>query len=87
MVLKMKEIAEAYLVAPVTDAVISVPASAYLTASQPQATIDSDVGTIAGLNVLSSVHGPCAAGVAYGLDRRSEGECMLLVFDLWGRYF
>ena len=83
VVLKMKEIAEAYLGASVTDAVISVPA--YFSQSQRQATID--VGTIAGLNVLRIVDEPSAAAFAYGLDRCFEDEWNVLVFDLGGGTF
>lgn len=67
---KMKEIAEAYLGYPVTNAVITVPA--YFNDSQRQAT--KDAGVIAGLNVLRIINEPTAAAIAYGLDRTGKGS-------------
>uniref|UniRef100_A0A8C9PA19 Heat shock protein 70 n=1 Tax=Spermophilus dauricus TaxID=99837 RepID=A0A8C9PA19_SPEDA len=58
---KMKEIAEAYLGYPVTNAVITVPA--YFNDSQRQAT--KDAGVIAGLNVLRIINEPTAAAIAF----------------------
>uniref|UniRef100_A0A9L0JBJ8 Uncharacterized protein n=1 Tax=Equus asinus TaxID=9793 RepID=A0A9L0JBJ8_EQUAS len=75
---KMKEIAEAYLGYPVTNAVITVPA--YFNDSQRQAT--KDAGVIAGLNVLRIINEPTAAAIAYGLDRTGKGERNVLIFDL-----
>ena len=48
VLVKMREIAEAYLSKPVKDAVITVPA--YFNDSQRQAT--KDAGAISGMNVL-----------------------------------
>lgn len=62
---KMKETAEAFLVHPITNAVITVPA--YFSDSQLQAT--KDAGMIAGLNVLRIINEPTAAAIAYGLDK------------------
>jgi L1 cell adhesion molecule like protein len=78
---KMKEIAEAYLGGPVTDAVITVPA--YFNDSQRQAT--KDAGAIAGLNVLRIINEPTAAAIAYGLDKKSQGEKNVLIFDCGGK--
>ncbi|XP_071504546.1 heat shock 70 kDa protein IV-like [Diadema antillarum] len=80
---KMKETAEAYLGQKVTDAVITVPA--YFNDAQRQAT--KDAGVIAGLNVLRIINEPTAAALAYGLDKRVEGEQRVLIFDLGGGTF
>jgi len=80
---KMKEIAEAYLGTLVTDAVITVPA--YFNDSQRQAT--KDAGTIAGLNVIRIINEPTAAAIAYGLDKKSEKERNVLIFDIGGGTF
>ncbi len=82
VLLKMKEIAEAYLGGEVKNAVITVPA--YFNDGQRQAT--KDACTIAGLNVLRIVNEPTAAAIAYGLDKKG-GECNVLVFDLGGGSF
>ncbi|KAH9384736.1 hypothetical protein HPB48_026749 [Haemaphysalis longicornis] len=79
----MKETAEAYLGAPVRDAVITVPA--YFNDSQRQAT--KDAGAIAGLNVLRIINEPTAAALAYGLDKNLRGEKNVLIFDLGGGTF
>ena len=80
---KMKEIAEAYLGENVTDAVITVPA--YFNDSQRQAT--KDAGAIAGLNVLRIINEPTAAAIAYGLDKKQNGEKNVLIFDCGGGTF
>ncbi|VDK47613.1 unnamed protein product [Taenia asiatica] len=80
---KMKEAAEVYLGKEVTDAVITVPA--YFNVNQRQATIDA--GKLAGLNVLRLVNEPTAAAIAYGLDRKSDEQRNVLVFDLGGGTF
>nr|QBK87831.1 MAG: Hsp70 protein [Marseillevirus LCMAC202] len=77
---KMKAIAESYLGHPVTDAVVTVPA--YFNDAQRQAT--KDAGIIAGLNVLRIINEPTAAAIAYGLDKTSEGEKNVLIFDCGG---
>ena len=78
---KLKKDAEAYLGAPVTQAIITVPA--YFNDSQRQAT--KDAGKIAGLEVLRIINEPTAASLAYGLDKK-EMET-ILVFDLGGGTF
>lgn len=81
---KMKDIAEAYLGHPVTDAVVTVPA--YFGDAQRQAT--KDAGRIAGLNILRIINEPTAASLAYGLDKRDDGkERKVLIFDLGGGTF
>ena len=77
---KMKAIAEAYLGQPVRDAVVTVPA--YFNDAQRQAT--KDAGMIAGLNVLRIINEPTAAAIAYGLDKKGEGEKNVLIFDCGG---
>lgn len=80
---KMKEIAEAYLGETVTNAVITVPA--YFNDSQRQATKDAAV--IAGLNPLRIINEPTAAAIAYGLDKMTNVEKNVLIFDLGGGTF
>jgi len=80
---KMKDTAEAYLGEKVSNAVITVPA--YFNDSQRQAT--KDAGLIAGLNVLRIINEPTAAAIAYGLDKKTEGEKNVLIFDLGGGTF
>jgi L1 cell adhesion molecule like protein len=81
---KMKDTAEAFLGAPVKQAVVTVPA--YFNDSQRQAT--KDAGAIAGLEVLRIINEPTAAAIAYGLDKKTaggkKGERNVLIFDLGG---
>jgi len=83
VLVKMKEIAETYLGQTVKNAVVTVPA--YFNDSQRQAT--KDAGTIAGLNVQRIINEPTAAAIAYGLDKKSQGERNVLIFDLGGGTF
>jgi heat shock protein 1/8 len=83
VLVKMKEIAESYLGSVVKDAVITVPA--YFNDGQRQAT--KDAGSIAGLNVLRIINEPTAAAIAYGLDKKGQGESNILIFDLGGGTF
>jgi molecular chaperone DnaK len=78
---KMKETAEAYLGESVGEAVITVPA--YFNDGQRQAT--KDAGQIAGLEVLRIINEPTAAALAYGLEKKGEGQ--VTVFDLGGGTF
>merc|ERR1711981_1429635 len=82
VLIKMKEVAEAYLGKKVTHAVVTVPA--YFNDAQRQAT--KDAGTIAGLHVMRIINEPTAAAIAYGMDKK-EGEKNVLVFDLGGGTF
>ena len=75
---KMRQTAEEYLGATVTDAVITVPA--YFNDAQRQAT--KDAGKIAGLNVRRIINEPTAAALAYGLDKKLDQK--IAVFDLGG---
>ena len=79
---KMKADAEKYLGETITDAVITVPA--YFNDAQRQAT--KDAGRIAGLNVKRIVNEPTASALAYGLDKKTH-EQKVLVFDLGGGTF
>jgi molecular chaperone DnaK len=82
VLMKLKRDAEAYLGETVTDAVITVPA--YFNDSQRTAT--KEAGEIAGFNVLRIINEPTAAALAYGLDKGSK-EQTVLVFDLGGGTF
>ena len=78
---QLKRNAERFFGAPVTQAVITVPA--YFNDAQRQAT--KDAGRIAGLNVLRLVNEPTAASLAYGLDKKKNG--IVVVYDLGGGTF
>ncbi|MEH1123968.1 molecular chaperone DnaK [Micromonospora sp. CPCC 206061] len=82
VLMKLKRDAEAYLGERITDAVITVPA--YFNDAQRTAT--KEAGDIAGFNVLRIVNEPTAAALAYGLDKGSK-EQTVLVFDLGGGTF
>jgi molecular chaperone DnaK len=78
---QLKKNAERFFGAPVTKAVITVPA--YFNDAQRQAT--KDAGRIAGLEVLRLVNEPTAAALAYGLDKKKDG--IIAVYDLGGGTF
>ena len=80
--MKLKRDAEAYCGDVVTQAVITVPA--YFDDAQRTAT--KEAGQIAGLEVLRIINEPTAAALAYGLDKGTEDETVL-VFDLGGGTF
>ena len=82
VLMKLKRDAEAYLGDTVTQAVITVPA--YFDDAQRTAT--KEAGQIAGLEVLRIINEPTAAALAYGLDKGTEDETVL-VFDLGGGTF
>jgi molecular chaperone DnaK len=79
---KIKADAEAKLGDTVDSAVITVPA--YFNDDQRQAT--KDAGRIAGLEVKRIINEPTAASLAYGLDKESDDQT-ILVFDLGGGTF
>jgi L1 cell adhesion molecule like protein len=86
ILVKMKEVAEAYLGKEVKNAVVTVPA--YFNDSQRQATKDAAV--IAGINCMRIINEPTAAAIAYGLDKKAENggaERNVLIFDLGGGTF
>ncbi|KAG5222542.1 heat shock protein [Salix suchowensis] len=74
VLIKMREIAEAYLGTAIKNAVV---------------TATKDAGVIAGLNVMRIINEPTAAAIAYGLDKKatSVGEKNVLIFDLGGGTF
>ena len=78
---QLKKNAERFFGAPVTKAVITVPA--YFNDAQRQAT--KDAGRIAGLEVLRLVNEPTAAALAYGLEKQKDGT--IAVYDLGGGTF
>ncbi|KAG8701947.1 ATPase with role in protein import into the ER [Ceratobasidium sp. 395] len=79
VLLKMKEMAEAYLGKNVKYAVLAVPA--YFNDAQRQAT--QRAGTIAGLNIVRIINKPTAAAIAYGLDKSTQ-KSRIVVYDLGG---
>jgi molecular chaperone DnaK len=76
---KMKKTAEDYLGQTVTRAVITVPA--YFNDAQRQAT--KEAGEIAGLTVERIINEPTAASLAYGMDKKSIDQ-KIVVFDFGG---
>ena len=82
VLMKMKEISEAYIGSEVNHAVVTVPA--YFNDAQRQAT--KDAGTISGMNVVRIINEPTAAAIAYGLDKKGS-EKNILVYDLGGGTF
>jgi molecular chaperone DnaK len=82
VLMKLKRDAESYLGDTVTQAVITVPA--YFDDAQRTAT--KEAGQIAGLEVLRIINEPTAAALAYGLDKDTSDETVL-VFDLGGGTF
>ena len=79
---KLKRDAEAFLGDTVVQAVITVPA--YFDDAQRTAT--KEAGQIAGLEVLRIINEPTAAALAYGLDKETVDQT-ILVFDLGGGTF
>ncbi len=81
---KLKQDAERRLGA-IRDAVITVPA--YFDDCRRKAT--QDAGKIAGLNVVDIINEPTAAAICYGYGRAagSDGEKIILVYDLGGGTF
>jgi molecular chaperone DnaK len=78
---KLKQAADDYIGAPVTKAVITVPA--YFNDAQRQAT--KEAGQIAGLEVMRIVNEPTAAALAYGLDKKKDET--IAVYDFGGGTF
>ncbi|MDF2678112.1 MAG: dnaK [Bacillota bacterium] len=79
---KLKADAESYLGETVTEAVITVPA--YF--SDAQRTATKDAGKIAGLEVKRIINEPTAAALAYGIDKETHMQT-IMVFDLGGGTF
>ena len=82
VLMKLKRDAEEYLGDTVTQAVVTVPA--YFDDAQRTAT--HEAVKIAGLEVLRIINEPTAAALAYGLDKESTDQT-ILVFDLGGGTF
>jgi molecular chaperone DnaK len=78
----MRSVAESYVGSTITEAVVTVPA--YFDDAQRQAT--KAAGKIAGLDVKRIINEPTAAAIAYGFDRKSERE-RVVVYDLGGGTF
>ncbi len=78
---KLKKVAEDYVGAEITEAVITVPA--YFNDAQRQAT--KDAGRIAGLDVKRIINEPTAAALAYGFDKNKDQK--IAVYDLGGGTF
>ena len=79
----IKDYAESYLGEKVEKAVITVPA--YFNDAQRQAT--KDAGRIAGLDVVRIINEPTASALAFGMDKKSNKEQKVLVYDLGGGTF
>ena len=79
----LRERAEPQLHAPISGAVITVPA--YFDDAQRQAT--RQAAELAGIKVLRLLNEPTAAAVAYGLDELAEESSVLAVYDLGGGTF
>ena len=79
---KLKRDAEGFFDAPVTRAVITVPA--YFNDAQRSAT--RKAGELAGFSVERIINEPTAAALAYGLDRLQE-HSKIAVYDLGGGTF
>jgi heat shock protein 1/8 len=77
---RLKETAEAYLGHAVKRIVVTVPA--YFNDSQRQATKDACI--IAGMIPERVINEPTAAALAYGLDKKSDKEMNILIFDEGG---
>jgi molecular chaperone DnaK len=81
ILLEMRQVAEATLGVPVTNAVVTVPA--YFNDAQRQAT--KDAGRIAGLEVIRIINEPTAAALAYGFGKTMDKK--VAIFDLGGGTF
>jgi len=81
ILMRMREIAEAFIGEKVTEAVVTVPA--YFDDAQRQAT--KDAGKIAGLDVKRIINEPTAAALAYGLEKKNTER--IVVYDLGGGTF
>jgi molecular chaperone DnaK (HSP70) len=82
-VVRMCETDESFIDQTVQKAVVTIPA--YFNDSQHQATKDASL--VADLNPLRIINKPTAAAITYGLDKKLQGECNVLIFDLGGGTF
>jgi L1 cell adhesion molecule like protein len=76
----IKSYAENYIGKKVKKAIITVPA--YFNDKQRSAT--KDAGIIAGLDVLRIINEPTSSALAYGLDKISDEEKNIVIFDTGG---
>ena len=74
---------ESFIGQTVKKAIVAVSVPAYFNDSLRQTTITKD----AGLDVLRIIGEPSAAAIAYGLDKKVQGERNVLIFDLGGGTF
>lgn len=79
---KIRDVASDYLQAPVTRAVVTVPA--YFTDRQRQATVEA--GRLIGLEILRIINEPTAAALAFGVGRKLEQQTVA-IYDLGGGTF
>ena len=79
----MKKTAENYLGYSVSKTVVTVPA--YFNDAQRNAT--KDACRIAGLDAIRIINEPTAAAIAYGMDKITDDERTVLIFDLGGGTF
>lgn len=77
---KIKRDAETFLAREIDKAVITVPA--YFNENQRTAT--KDAAELAGFEVSRLVSEPTAASLAYGIDKDTDDDLNILVFDLGG---
>ncbi|KAK9913509.1 hypothetical protein M0R45_037322 [Rubus argutus] len=82
ILVKMREVAEAYLGSEVKNAVITVPA--YFNDAQRQATKVSGVNT--GLKVMRILNEPTAAAIAYGIEKKA-GSAAIKAYLRGGKEF
>ena len=78
---RMKDIAERYLRAPVTKAVVTVPANF----NDTQRQMTKLAGTLAGLDVIRVINEPTAAALAYGYGRGMSAR--IAIYDFGGGTF
>ncbi len=77
---KIKADAEKFVGEEIRKAIITIPANF----NDNQRTATKDAGRIAGLEVLRLLPEPTAASLAYGIDRQSDDDLNILVFDIGG---
>jgi len=82
ILLKIKDVASDHLQAPITQAVVTVPA--YFTDRQRQAV--KEAGRLVDLDVVRIINEPTAAALAFGVGRALDRE-LLAVYDLGGGTF
>ena len=76
----LKKTAEAYLGKTIKKAIVTVPA--YFSDKQRSAT--KDAGVIAGLDIIRIINEPTSSAIAYGLDKITDTEKNIVIFDTGG---